>query len=72
VTTLEGQVHYITATPSGFYLNRSTSQEAFDPTPKKAHHHSRHLVGLLSQARGEKKFVQKNYFFSFPFFLLVD
>ena len=52
VTTLEGQVHYITATPTGFYLNRSTSPENFDPTPKKTHHLNRHLVGLLSQVSG--------------------
>ena len=49
VTTLEGQVYYITATPTGFYLNRSSGQENFDPSPKKTHHQNRHLVGLLSQ-----------------------
>ena len=49
VTTLEGQDYYITATPSGFFLNKSTSQENFDPTPRKTPHLHKHLVGLLSQ-----------------------
>ena len=49
VTTLEGQELYITACPSGFYLNKSTSREVFDPSPRKVAHLSTHLVGLLSQ-----------------------
>ena len=49
ITTLEGQELYITACPSGFYLNKSTSREVFDPSPRKLAHHSTHLVGLLSQ-----------------------
>lgn len=49
LTTLEGQDYFITATPSGFFLNKSTSQENFDPTPRKAPHFHKHLVGLLSQ-----------------------
>ena len=51
ITTLEGQELYITACPSGFYLNKSTSREVFDPSPRKLAHHSTHLVGLLSQVR---------------------
>ena len=49
LTTLEGQEYYLTACPTGFYLNKSTDRDHFDPTPRKVSHHSRHLVGLLSQ-----------------------
>jgi protein TIF31 len=49
LTTLEGQEYYITATPSGFFLNKSTNRENFDPTPRKTSHLHKHLVGLLSQ-----------------------
>ena len=48
VVTLEGVEHYVTACPSGFFLNRSTARDAFNPMPKKTSHHSTHLVGLLS------------------------
>ena len=48
VVTLEGVEHYVTACPSGFYLNRSIARDTFDPTPKKTSHLSTHLVGLLS------------------------
>ena len=49
LTTLEGQDCFITATPSGFFLNKSTSRENFDPAPRKTSHLHKHLVGLLSQ-----------------------
>ena len=49
LTTLEGQDCYITATSSGFFLNKSTNRENFDPTPRKTPHLHKHLVGLLNQ-----------------------
>ena len=57
VVTLEGVEHFITASPSGFFLNRSTARDIFDPTPKKTSHHSTHLVGLLSVVSGFYKLV---------------
>jgi hypothetical protein len=48
VVTLEGVEHYVTACPSGFFLNRSTARDAFDPAPRKTPHLHKHLVGLLS------------------------
>ena len=49
LTTLEGVHFFVTACPSGFYLNKSQSSDLFDPTAKKTHHLNKHLNGLLSQ-----------------------
>ena len=48
VTTLEGQEFHMTAVPAGFYLNKSTGEDHFDPSPRKKHAHlSKTLVQLL-------------------------
>ena len=52
VVTLEGVELFVTACPSGFFLNRSTARDVFDPAPKKTSHHSTHLAGLLSVVSG--------------------
>jgi len=49
IVTLEGQDCFITATPSGFFLNKTTSRENFDPSPRKTSHFHKHLVALLCQ-----------------------
>ena len=58
VVTLEGVEFFITACPSGFFLNRSTARDVLDPTPKKTSHHSTHLVGLLSAVSGAYQYLQ--------------
>lgn len=52
VTTLEGFVFHVTATPSGFFVN-STRGDRFNPAP--SHHpcHAHSLVELLSQASSD-------------------
>ena len=49
VIIMEGDEYCITATPSGFFLNRSIPGSKFDPHPRKIAHHSQHLVTLLQQ-----------------------
>lgn len=49
VTTLEGVWYCVTACPAGFFLNKSSGPETFDPRSRKTSHLSKHLVGLLSQ-----------------------
>ena len=48
-TTNEGEQHQITASVSGFFLNKSSSNK-FDPLPRSApkNHHSHSLLNLLS------------------------
>ena len=47
VITMEGDEYCVTATPSGFFLNRSIPGTKFDTHPRKIAHHSQHLVTLL-------------------------
>ncbi|XP_065830554.1 clustered mitochondria protein homolog isoform X3 [Oscarella lobularis] len=48
VTRLDGVAHHITATSSGFFLNKCTNT-VFDPTPAESPYNSYTLIGLLSQ-----------------------
>jgi len=48
VTTLEGNTVHITAVPSGFYVNKTTSKK-FDPTPAEISCKGYTLVDTLKQ-----------------------
>ena len=50
VETLEGRVLHVTATPAGFFVNRSDDGGAFEPAPAQPPLHSRTLWALLHRA----------------------
>lgn len=52
VTTLEGFVFHVTATPPGFFIN-STRGDRFNPAPSHNPCHAHSLVELLSQASSD-------------------
>eukprot|EP00731_Ephydatia_muelleri_P023577 Em0015g1160a len=64
LVTLEGQEFHITACPSGFYINKSTGPQDFNPEPKKSAPTFKHLVGLLQQISPlfKKNFIQRQKF----------
>ncbi|XP_065893122.1 clustered mitochondria protein homolog isoform X2 [Dysidea avara] len=49
VHTLEGQQFGITSCQSGFYVNKGSGDQHFDPNPAKLPHQSHHLIGVFNQ-----------------------
>src|SRR5262249_24545025 len=77
LTTNEGEQHQITATVSGFYVSKSSSNK-FDPFPRPApkNHHAHSLLSLISmlspsfiEAFGELQKIngRKDLLTTFPF-----